>query len=249
MNETAVIHQPDAPPPIAGLPRRTLRLMLEAGEEVLECQHALHKGGLNIVGELLKGQGTFYEYNHYPEGDVFDPDSHSQYYYHAHPDRPGEHGHFHTFVRRPGMPAGVAQVDYQGEECWPQGDEALSHLIAISMDPHGLPIGLFATNRWVTAENWYPATDVVRMLELFEIEHAYTSWPVNRWLGAMIRLFKPQIEVLLHQRDTVVADWVRDHPDIDVFEDRDLEVTGKLDISVDAQISAIEAGLGGGTNS
>jgi len=58
----------------------------------------------------LRGGGVFYEWNHYPEGDVYDPDSHAQYYYHAHPPqlRGGdEHGHFHTFLRPRGMPSGT----------------------------------------------------------------------------------------------------------------------------------------------
>ncbi len=42
------------------------------------------KTGGNIVGEALRGQGTFYEWNHYPKGDVYDSETHPQYYYHAH---------------------------------------------------------------------------------------------------------------------------------------------------------------------
>ena len=121
--------------------------MLEAGQEIRECYRVLKNAGLNIVGEVLKGQGTFYELNHYPEGDVYDSSTHSQYYYHTHRGMAGEHGHFHTFLRARGMPRGVAPVPYDGEEQWPSGDDALSHLIAISMDRYGFPIGLFAVNR------------------------------------------------------------------------------------------------------
>ncbi len=226
------------------LGRDCLESMLAAGEQVLECQRVLHKGGLNIVGELLRGAETFYEYNHYPDSDVFDVDTHAQYYYHAHPGRPGEHGHFHTFLRRPGMPPGVEPVPYDGTEEGPRGDEASSHLIAVSMDPYGLPIELFATNRWVTAEVWHRATDVIRMLDCFVIDHAYPSWPVNIWVSAMMRLFRPQIEALLHHRDEVVAAWAAGHPGVDVFEDRGLEITGQLEISVEQQIGEARAALG-----
>ena len=83
--------------------------MLRAGERVRECYRVLAKTDDNIVGELLKGAGTFYEWNHYPDGDVYDHDNHAQFYYHAHSaeERPGEHGHFHAFLRPKGMPAGV----------------------------------------------------------------------------------------------------------------------------------------------
>ena len=44
-----------------------------------------------------------------------------------------------------------------------QRDDMLSKLIAISVDRWGSPIGLFTTYRWVTAENWYAAADVISM--------------------------------------------------------------------------------------
>ena len=83
--------------------------MHQAGAEVLECYRVLAKAKANTVGELLRGQGEFLEWDHYPKGDVVDWETHSQYYYHAHPkkNRPGEHGHFHTFLRYKGMPGGA----------------------------------------------------------------------------------------------------------------------------------------------
>ena len=111
------------------------------------------------------------------------------------------------------------------------------------MDAFGRPISLFSVNRWVSAEAWYPAEDVIRMLDCFVIDHAFPSWPVNRWIGAMLRLFRPQIETLVRHRDTVVDLWRHSHPDSDVFEDRRLDVTGEFVISIDAQIAAVEAAL------
>jgi len=238
-------YSPTAPdlPDLAELPRERLLRMHEAGREVLECRRVLTKAGLNIVGEVLRGQGTFYEFDHYPEGDVYDDETHSQYYYHSHREGSGEHGHFHTFLRHGGMPPDVAPVAYDGEESWPSGDEALAHLVAISMDPPGWPIGLFATNRWVTAETWYAAADVIEMLPSFAIDHANPSWPTNRWITAMLVLYGPYLEALLYQRDRVVAAWQQVHPGVDVYEDRNLEITGYLSISVEAQIADIEAAL------
>lgn len=230
--------------PLTALGRERLEAMRTAGEEILECRRVLLKGGLNVVGEMLRGQGEFVEYEHYPADDVFDAETHAQYYYHAHRGSEGEHGHFHTFLRAPGMPDGVAPVTYGGEEPWPSGDEALSHLIAVSMDAYGEPIGLFTVNRWVTGDAWYAAADVIRMLERFDIDHANPSWPANRWLGAMLRLFRPQIEALVLARDVAVADWVRSHPAVDVFEDRELEITSQIAISVEEQIAAVAAALG-----
>jgi hypothetical protein len=228
---------------LSNLPREQLERMAEAGLQIAECYRVMKKGSLNIVGEILKGQGEFYELNHYPNDDVYDSDTHSQYYYHAHRADAGEHGHFHTFLRQPGMLGGTLPVPYDGDEPWPTGKDALSHLIAISMDAYGYPLGLFATNRWVTAEAWYKSEDVVAMLDHFQIDHAFPSWPVNIWLSSMLVLFRPQIEVLLHERDQVVAQWVATHPDVDVFEDRKLDLTGYIGISVEEQIKAVVAAL------
>ena len=228
---------------LAALGRERLEAMRAAGEEILECRRVLLKGGLNVVGEMLRGQGEFVEYEHYPADDVFDAETHAQYYYHAHRGSEGEHGHFHTFLRAPGMPEGVSPVPNAGDEPWPAGEEALSHLIAVSMDAYGEPIGLFTVNRWVTGDAWYAAADVIRMLERFDIDHAHPSWPANRWLGAMLRLFRPQIEALVQARDVAVADWARTHPTADVFEDRALEITSQIAISVEEQIAAVEAAL------
>lgn len=226
------------------LPQSALQLMRDAGAEVLECRRVLDKGGLNVVGEILRGQGEFIEYEHFPVDDVHDAHSHAQYYYHAHRGSEGEHGHFHTFLRAAGMPAGVSPVPHAGGESWPDGDAALSHLIAISMDAYGDPIGLFTVNRWVTGDTWYPARDVIAMLDRFVIDHACPSWPVNRWIGAMLRLFRPQIEALIVARDEALAMWTRSHPGRDAFEDRELEITSHAAISVAQQIAAVAAARG-----
>ncbi|MEJ2406756.1 MAG: hypothetical protein P8171_21155 [Candidatus Thiodiazotropha sp.] len=218
--------------------------LLSAGQEVKSCMRALERVGLNLVGELLKGQGAFVEMEHYPQDDVFDDESHGQYYYHAHRSDSGEHGHFHTFLRAAGMPPESLPLDYPlASEDWPLGEEAISHLVGISMDAWGRPIGLFAANRWVTGESWYPAESVIEMLPRFAIDHAWPSWPVNRWVGAMIRLFRPHIEVLLRHRDTVIEAWQRRYPGRDIFEDRNLELTGYLPISVDDWMADLRHGL------
>lgn len=229
--------------PLEGWAREDLEVMLAAGYEVRECFRVLGKVGLNVVGEILKDQGTFYEMQHYPRGDVFDPETHSQYYYHAHRPESGEHGHFHTFLRAGGIPKGIRPAPYAGSAPRPLGREALAHIVAISMDRHGFPTHLFTTNRWVTGETWYRAEDVIAMIDRFAIDHAWPSWPTNRWITAMLQLFRPQIAHLLRERDRVVAEWAARHPDRDVYEDRALEITSILSISVERQIAALERRL------
>jgi len=231
---------------VNGLPRDALEAMAEAAREVRTCQRVLAKTGDTVVGELLRGQGSVYEWRHYPQGDVYDAEYHAQYYYHCHPESErsnGEHGHFHTFLRPLGMPAGVRPAPLDDYVPPPGDNDALSHLVGIAMDQGGRAVRLFTTNRWVTGETWYAAPDVVRMLDAFVIDHARPSWPANRWITALVRLFRPQVENLLHQRDAAIRRWAEAHPNGNVFEDRALEVTSQVAISVEEQVAEIEAAL------
>jgi hypothetical protein len=230
---------------LANLPTERLKRMAAAADDLAEISRVLGRTNDNVVGEILRHQGTFFEWNHYPKGDVYDRQTHSQFFYHAHPGgtRDVEHGHFHTFVRAKGMPAHIKPARRKHTGCWPSGDEALSHIIGISMEPHGQPIGLFSTNRWVTGETWYQAEDVCELIDLFEIDHAQPSWPTNRWVTAMLRLFWPQVMTLIQVRDQTVAAWQRKNPGADVLEDRRLEITSQVDISIELQGRAVRAAL------
>lgn len=227
-----------SPPALGALPKRRLRAMLMAGAEALECQRVLSEGGIDLVSEVLRGEGEFVEYEHYPRDDVYDPGTGAQYYYHAHRGSVAEHGHFHTFLRWPPHASGAADRQNGGKAA---ETESVTHLIAISMDEYGAPIGLFAVNHWVCGGAWLPADETIDILPRFRIDHAYPSWPVNRWIGAMMVLFRPHIEALLVQRDAVITAWATAHPERNAFEDRALEVTGYLPISVADTVREVRA--------
>jgi hypothetical protein len=126
----------------------------------------------------------------------------------------------------------------------PAGENgALSHLIAISMTPIGMPERLFTTNRWVTGETWYTAEDVIAMLDRFSIDLDQPSPLLNQWLTAMFVLFRPQIESLLIERDRVVAQWSALNPKADVFEDRRLEITSSIEIPLYDHIERLDKQL------
>lgn len=227
-------------PDIGELPANRLHAMRMAGVEALECRRVLERGGINLVSEVLHGQGEFIEYEHYPKDDVFDPDSRAQYYYHAHRGIRGEHGHFHTFIRqfsltgRGPSPSGeIARIRPS------KGESEATHLIAISMDAYGWPIGLFATNHWVTGGKWQSAQHTIASLARFRIDHAFPSWPVNRWLGAVLVLFRPHVEALLRHRDEVIGAWAARHRAHDPLEDRALEITGFVSIDVEKTVHAV----------
>jgi hypothetical protein len=250
-------------PDLSRFTRTELELMAAAGDEVLECRRVLQRTGDTVVSEALGGAAAPVAWTRYPEGDVYDPRSHAQYFYHAHPPAEratSEHGHFHTFLRPRGMAPGtrplimpeLAIADAPAAPAAPpapqpdQGadNDEFSHLVAIAMDASGQPIRLFTTNRWVTGETWYAAADVVLMLERFAIDLARPSWPLNRWMTAMFRLFRPQMASLVEARDAaVMAFRRRRRGKVHVFEDRRLEIPSTLDIDLDDQIRQVALAL------
>ncbi|WP_455380394.1 DUF6969 family protein [Acidihalobacter prosperus] len=230
-----------APPSAAKLDQFQISKMLSAGREIRECYRVLERGGLNVVGEILRGQGTFFELEHYPEDEVLDEENCSRYYYHAHRDKDEEHGHFHTFIDTGLLKNPPDPLDYSmASETWPKDGAAIAHLIGISMDDWGYPKGLFTTNRWVTDETWYSADTIIGLLPQFLIDHANPSWPVNRWITSMFRLFQPHIVALLEHRDISIGLWQQDFPDSDILEERRLEIIGYLPINVDEWVNALE---------
>jgi hypothetical protein len=223
-----------------------LERLAEAAAEVVNCIRVLEKSGSNLVTEVLEG-GEFIEYEHYPRDDVYDPETHAQYYFHAHPQTRGDwndYGHFHTFLRPKGRPQ---QIRPGASPRTPGADatgEPVFHLIAISMNRQGRPVRLFTTNRWVTAETWYAAPDIIAMLDRFVVDLAKLSWPLSRWISAMITLYRADIERLILGRDARIAHWRDAHPDRNVFEDRALEVTSAMAIDLDARLALIRSRLG-----
>jgi hypothetical protein len=228
--------------------------MASAAAVIDDCCRELAARNRNIVSEVLADNPAS-EWQHYPDGEVYDSQSHAQYFYHSHPvsGRPvREHGHFHTFLRAEGMPVGaaplilpeiaVAHVPALSPQAAPRKHgkrEEVSHLVAIAVDRRGEPIRLFTTNRWVTGETWYRADDVIRMLDQFVITEAQPSETLNRWVVAILRLFRPQIAALLRMRDETVMAWRRRRR-THVFEDPGLEITSSLDIDMEAQLAFLD---------
>ena len=120
--------------------------------------------GKNPVTEALDGAGAVEEWAHFPAGDVIDPATHSQFYYHAHAAEEragGEHGHFHTFVRPKLLFPDLAPVALADNAACVPETAWVAHLAGISTDASGNLIRLFTTNRWVTDEVWYDADAVI----------------------------------------------------------------------------------------
>jgi hypothetical protein len=211
-----------------------LKKMLAAGEEIEEWDGILQKTGLSVIQKVLQGQNIVLTMEHYPLNDTFDNKTYSQYYYHAHREK--EHGHFHLFLRQGGMEEGTLPLlwDKQLDDI-----QTFAHLVAISMDDEGYPLTLFTVNRWVTGESWYAPEDLKKMVDRFDVSHAHPSYVANRWLKAMLILFRPQIDDLIDERDQILMRWQRGIPLKDVLENRELDVISEEKISIEAQLKVI----------
>lgn len=245
--------------------RDALERLARCGEDVVRWRNALAHDGRTVVSTALGGATRIFHWRHYPAGDVYHPAAHAQYFYHAHPPRPsavaqGEHGHFHTFLRARGLGPGarplvMPELAIAGHPASPvrtapsapaptgAPDEPWVHLVAIAMDRAGRPLRLFTTNRWVTGETWYGAPDIATSLDRFAFDGERAS-PLDRWLTAMLGLFRPTIARLLTERDAVVMNFRRRRRGkVHVLEDRRLEITSSAVIDVDAEIRRIAAAL------
>jgi hypothetical protein len=225
--------------------------MQSAATVVADCRRAFAGCRGGVLGVVAAGAEALADWRHYPIGEVYDPLSHTQYFYHAHPAAQraaGEHGHFHTFLRAEGMPAGVAPLvlpetaianapspPAQAAPLKHGNRDEVSHLIGIALDAQGDPIRLFTTNRWVTGETWYRADDVIRMVDCFTLGAAGGPSLLDRWVGAIVALFRPQAAALLRLRDDTVMSWRRRRR-TNVFEDARLEITSSFDVDLGAQL-------------
>ena len=135
-------------------------------------------------------------------------------------------------MRKKGIPPQIqpALIDTSQR---PEGskDDDICHLIGISMDKYGKPVSLFTTNRWVTGETWYAAADVIQLIDYFNIDHSFPSWPVNLWLSSMVRVYRDEIMALIHERDQNITAWQTAYPEKNPYEDRLLEVTSSFMLS------------------
>lgn len=161
----------------------------QALAEIAFCEAVLAKGGLSVLSETLAGVETLSAYAHYPNGDVYDPASGAQWYYHCHPAEEGEveHGHFHCFLRPDGP------------------DGPIYHLVAVGVDAKGRLLRLFTVNHWVVDDDWVDAATLRPLLGRFDVQMPRPSYLVNRWLTAVLVAHEAVIEDLIAARDLRLA--------------------------------------------
>ena len=174
------------------------------------------------------------EFEHYPADDVVDFRHGSQFYYHAHRDGDREHGHLHLFWHA--TASGRRRYLRPGRPRWTR--TAPTHLIAISLDARGLPMGLFTVNRWVTDGHWFDAATTMSFVDRFALDAVAGHVHSCRWLSGFVRLYRPLIETLLIRRDQRLAR----RPDLrSALGDHRLEVLSHTSIDWATDLDALEA--------
>ncbi len=209
---------------LRGAPRQPLR---RAAESTLARLQSDARRGRGLLAEVLGRQPAFVEWQHYPRGDAVDLHSGYRFYYHAHaaPGRArGEHGHFHVFAStRPTR----------------DGDSGHAHLFGLSVDARGLPMRVFSTNGWVTGEQWHDAAWTLRALRRLDLAQARPA-RVAQWLQDMARLFAPQIEAVVRQRDLRIAERARSAPLQRVLEDRRTHIVSQCAVDLERQFDCLQ---------
>jgi len=160
-------------------------------------------------------------HRHYPAGDLVDPGSGTQCYYHCHRGD-GEHGHLHLFRR-------------------PRPLRPLTHLIAISLDARGLPLALFSVNRWVSEDRWLPAAGTLRLLEGVSLSGSGCDPHLDGWLVHFLSFYRPTLETVLQRRDLRLR--LRATSLEEALEARDLEIPSHWSIDWAADLATAEAAL------
>ena len=193
---------------------------------------------LRVVPEV---GATFW--THYPKNDARDKFCKSRWYYHVH--APGsrdkdEHGHFHLFLHRTQLPEGLEP------KVWPpQGEDArahVTHLIGLSIDTNGIPRSWFTVNRFVTNEFLYPADVMIEHLPDFDVDHTAQDDLVNRFVTAMVALYREEIAELLRERDVRHAELVAELGEEAYTKASGVEVLSQIPIDLDAKLSSLDLG-------
>lgn len=164
---------------------------------------ALYASGRSLMERVLPSGGvTPEQWQHYPQEDAVGGPMGARWFYHSHAggSRPAdEHGHFHLFVARSAMPRRARPLITPADGRRPRPSTV--HIAALVVDHHGLPQRWLATNRWVTNEWLYPATDIAPRLPQIAFAGADGDPLVNTWLTAMVRASVPVLANLLGERD------------------------------------------------
>ncbi len=190
---------------------------MKATLELLNLLEELERQGTTVI-DLVTRQQAIEPWRLYPgEHGIFDRHTRCQFYYHSH-GSDHEAGHFHT-VR--------LFADHT------------AHLVAISIGRDGLPQALFTLNLWAIGDADASAADLRRHVARFHLAEQVGPSRLVRFVNLVFRAFGSEIERLQDEKVAALARHQAAHPDLDVFEDRSLEILSRTAIDVRAAATAV----------
>lgn len=222
----SVIRQPSTDRLLADSRRSHLLSAADGLDALVRLKKNLARNGRTVLTELMGFDFQAPVWTHSPADDAHCARSGYRWYYHCHPREgrsAGEHGHFHLFAD-------------------PSAGAPVTHLLAISVNELGLPIVLFAPNRWVTDERWQPASTVLWLLDRFKLAAPRGVYRVQQWLIAVVRAFLPQIRTLLANRDRRLAILALSRRQ-QFLEDRRIAVLSRCSIDLAEQARVLDMHL------
>lgn len=207
---------------------------------ILRVYGSLAKSNAHLLSSILGGQAPT-QWAHYPDDDAIDAKRRYQWYYHSHSpaDRPGsiEHGHIHLFAR---TDARRTLIDPDAEAMFlkrlasEEPGATTRHLLAISLNPVGVPISLFTTNRWVTGDQLLSSKSSLRLLQSISMDTGNKA--IDQLVCSLLRLYQPKLATLFRQRDRTL--FARSRRGAGTLDDESVEILSEIPIDLDRAISA-----------
>ena len=185
-------------------------------ERIIAIIGELKIEGSNLVKKVMNGKKYEYDpYTHYPyDGGIKDENTGYQLFFHIH--RQKASGHFHT-------PA-------------TDENEDLVHLLLISMNKQGEPIGLATVNRWVTGDKYVKADALKTLSDNYFVNPTlYKDKRVVGFVNHIFKAFKDEIHQLFIERDK----WIMNYANTNYrepFEDREYEILSEKKIDLNSEI-------------
>lgn len=211
----------------------------KAASNLLAVYAGLAKRHTHLLGDLLASAPPL-QWERLPADDAMDVTGRYQWFYHAHApeDRPvgPEHGHIHLFARRvlwESMPVTRNERAFQTLCGNPSGDADTRHLIAIGIDPKGLPISIFTVNSWVTGDLMLGADSTAQVLAEIRLDTGHPD--IDRMIVSLAHICSEDIGLLLAQRDNTL----RTREPGKCLEDRTVEILSETLINLDQRIARI----------
>lgn len=201
-------------------------LTMDASESLVTCLLEMAEDETNPVLLVIDPDLPLEENKKYPADLLQFNHTGWRAYYHCHPANragnhrfQGEHGHFHIFVRTQDKP-----------EKW-------SHLVALSMNNMGQPLGWFTVNHWVTGESWVDSEILSNYLQTIpydqlEVHQLNTFNIVERWLLALLAVSREQVKVVLHERDKILQQKEQNLAESNIKQDKGIYLLSEIPINL-----------------